>query len=69
MYTLNQEIHVTGFGEMRKCVFSHNDINEVKKKLCEIVQKDRVKVKELTITKEIPFEFKCAVSLCTEEEV
>lgn len=47
----------------------HNDINEVKKKLCEIVQKDRVKVKELTITKEIPFEFKCAVAIKDEEEV
>lgn len=62
MYILNHQRHIYGYGKMRRCMFTHEDINEVKKKLCEVVR-NGLPVSELSITKEIPFELKCAVAI------
>lgn len=66
MYIINQQKSVPGYGEMRRCLSTHENLDEAKKKLCEIVRKG-TPVHELCITKEIPFDFKCAVVIKGEE--
>lgn len=66
MYRINQIVEPHGWGQLHKCVFFHKDINEVKQKLCELVKKG-TPVEELSISKDVEFDFKCAVALRTED--
>lgn len=67
MYIINQQKHVPGYGQMRRCVSTHENLNDAKEKLGKLVR-DGIPVSELSITKEIPFEFKCAVVIKGAEE-
>lgn len=69
MYIINQQKHVPGYGQMRRCVSTHENLDDAKKKLCEIISTGIVPSSELSITKEIPFEFKCKIAIKGEEEV
>lgn len=69
MYIINQQKHVSGYGEIRRCVSTHENLNDAKKKLCELISTGIIPTSELSITKEIPFEFKCAVVIKDKEEV
>lgn len=68
MYIINHQKQIHGYGEMRRCLSTHEDLNDAKKELCELVR-NGFPVDELVITKEIPFEFKCTVVIKDEEEV
>ena len=51
---------------LKKCIFFHSDINEVKKALCEAVRKG-VPVEQLSISKDVEFDFKCGVVIKDDE--
>ena len=51
---------------LKKCIFFHRDINEVKKALCEAVRKG-VPVEQLSISKDIDFDFECGVVIREDE--
>ena len=68
MYIINQQRHVSGYGEMRKCLYTHENLDEAKNKLCEFICGCVFPASELVITKEIPFEFNCTVTIKSEEE-
>lgn len=69
MYIINQQKHVSGYGQMRRCVSTHENLDDAKKKLCDLIREGIIPASELSITKEIPFEFKCAVVIKDKEEV
>lgn len=68
MYSLYKLVTGTGLGEVYKRIYSNEDINKVKEKLCVNVRSG-VPVKDLTIVKEISFELKCAVAIKDEVEL
>ena len=68
MYIINQQKHVSGHGQMRKCLSSHENLDDTKKKLSEFICGGLFSASELVITKEIPFEFNCTVTIKSEEE-
>ena len=68
MYKLYKYLTGTGLGEVYGLIYSNEDLNKVKEKLC-VTVRGGTPVRELTIAKELPFEFKCAVAIKDEEEV
>lgn len=52
MYRLNQNVQPNGWSILNKCIYFHKDLNEVKRELCERVQKG-IPVKDLNISKDI----------------
>ena len=67
MYSLYLNVQPNGWGPLKKLVFSSDNLGQVKEKLRSEALSG-VKVKDLSIVKEIPFEFKCAVVVKDEEE-
>ena len=66
MYRLNQNVQPNGWPSLKKCIFFHRDINEVKKALCEAVRKG-IPVEQLSISKDIDFDFECGVAIKEDE--
>lgn len=67
MYTLNRNFHVPGCKDGRLPIFESENLDEIKKELQKQVFAG-TPLLNLTITKEIPFEFKCAVKVTDDEE-
>lgn len=66
MYNLYKLVTGTGLGEVYRRLYSSEDLDKVKEKLCTNVRSG-VPVRELTIAKDIPFDFKCAVAIKDED--
>lgn len=66
MYRLNQKVQPNGWCILNKCIYFHKDLNEVKRELCERVQKG-IPVKDLNISKDIEFDFECGVVIRDDE--
>lgn len=67
MYHLNGDMKLAGLGTLRKCLFASEDLSTIKEKLKEKVL-EGTPIKELSITKEIEFEFKCAIQMLDEDK-
>lgn len=66
MYRLNHRKNITGFGKMYRPLFESEDLSAVKEKLKKHVL-DGIPLYELSITKDVEFEFRCAVQILEDQ--
>ena len=67
MYSLNLRLNLPAYKDVRIRIYTSDNLDDIKNKLKEKVLSG-VKAEDLSITKELEFEVKCAIAISKEEE-